>query len=135
MCKFNNRKELPQGMALKQHCIITGHMDGLWLQQGISCDIKWQQGFLISASPSCLTQADCSAQLGGRSAAAAAVKRWATNLSEASYPSSKRGLQANHTQLSRATLRSTSSMHKHKRKHRDERLPFPASRAKGDDRK
>lgn len=84
----------------------------------IICDIKRhlvQQGFLISASPSRLTQADCSAQLGGRAAAvAAAVKRWATDLSDHSYPSSKRGLQANHTQLSRAPPRSTSSTQRHR---------------------
>lgn len=76
--------------------------------------ISYGRVFLISASPSCLAQADCSAQLGGRSAAAAAVKRWATDLSDHSYPSSKRGLQANHTQLSRAPPCSTSSTQKHR---------------------
>lgn len=68
------------------------------------------QAFLSSASPLCFMQADRSAELGGRAAAAgAAVKRCTAVLSDHSYPSSKSSLQANHMELSRPTPRSTSS--------------------------
>lgn len=69
--------------------------------------------------------------VGGRAAAAVtAVKRWAIDLSDHSYPSSKRGLQANHTQLSRAPPYSTSCTQQH-RSHRIAPLPFCVLQAEG----